>query len=303
MPISENQLKTWSHRGAEVTAKATHERIRKTLKRSKHLARPEFKTYLQGSYRNYTNILKESDVDIVCELVSTSYFDISRLTEEEQEEFERNRERTNYGLHDFRQDVISALDAKYPGEIDSSGRRSIKVRKRSGGQAADVVVCAMHRSYKRYESRSNCDYDLGICFWDQLTSAKIVNFPTLHHSNGASKNSAKRTRQNYKPTIRMFKNVRERMASEFLVLRDSVPSYFIECLLYNVPDDRFIGTFQERYRRITEWLVDAFETDGANEFVCQNGQQQLFGQESIHWNTSDAKHFTAMLLEYWENYK
>lgn len=56
MAISQEKLKSWALQGATVTAKSTHESVRNALKSSDELKRINFEVYLQGSYKNSTNI-------------------------------------------------------------------------------------------------------------------------------------------------------------------------------------------------------------------------------------------------------
>ena len=78
MAIPESQLETWSHQGAITTAKATADSIKNAL--NSYINRPdgvEFEIYLQGSYKNDTNIRGDSDVDVVAQLNSTFYNNLS----------------------------------------------------------------------------------------------------------------------------------------------------------------------------------------------------------------------------------
>src|SRR4029450_1975896 len=72
MAIPTTQLDTWSHQGAIATAQATHVSVRAALSHAQSLIRThDYEVFLQGSYRNATNIYAESDVDIVVQLKET----------------------------------------------------------------------------------------------------------------------------------------------------------------------------------------------------------------------------------------
>jgi hypothetical protein len=75
------------------------------------------------------------------------------------------------------------------------------------------------------------------------------------------------------------------------------PSYFVECLLYNVPDQLFTGRLQDCYVNIVNWLSNA----NMERFVCQNEQTWLFGTESTQWNTDDASMLVYQLGWLWHN--
>ena len=49
--------------------------------------------------------------------------------------------------------------------------------------------------------------------------------------------------------------------------KEDAPSYFIECLLYNVPDSFFTGQLATTYTGIIGWP----KTAKLKEFKCQNG--------------------------------
>ena len=53
----------------------------------------------------------------------------------------------------------------------------------------------------------------------------------------------------------------------------NAPSYFIECLLYNVPDGLFAPKLAQTYAGIVGWLKNA----NLQDFQCQNGRAPLFG--------------------------
>ena len=71
MAILESQLSTWSNHDAQATSKRTHEAIRKVLDANQWPAGMIHDFYLQGSYRNDTNIRGDSDVDVVLQLTSS----------------------------------------------------------------------------------------------------------------------------------------------------------------------------------------------------------------------------------------
>ena len=79
------------------------------------------------------------------------------------------------------------------------GNKSVKLKGASRRLAADVVVCVECRKYTSYQS-----YTRGIAFQALQDKLWAVNFPKLHHDNGAKK--GRRTGDRYKRTVRMFKS-------------------------------------------------------------------------------------------------
>src|SRR3989442_11221434 len=102
LTITESQLETWSHSGAVVTAQATHESVRKALVEGILRERQiDYEVYLQGSYRNTTNIRGDSDVDIVAQLNSSFRSDTSQLPESESAAWQAAYRDSTYGWTEF----------------------------------------------------------------------------------------------------------------------------------------------------------------------------------------------------------
>ena len=302
MPIPESQLQTWSNLGATTNSKNTYATIRGVLNSADNLSSRTIDIYLQGSYANATNIRGDSDVDIVTELQSVWQRDLGRLTDVQKRAYERDHVDSDYGWDNFRQDVVLALIERFESDVEPSASRCVKVRGRSSRLPADVVIALEYRVYTRYVSRENHHYISGIKFKDLSTNEWIINFPNLHRENGSAKNDYSRTKNNYKPTIRMLKNARTRLVDARILSKEAAPSYFVECLLYNVPDRLFIGTFQERYCGILNWIQNQFQIYSTQSFTCQNEQSSLFGTESTQWNIDDAFALVNGLAGLWNNY-
>lgn len=303
MAIPESQLETWSKQGATSTSQTTYASIKHALDTSSCLEDKQFERYLQGSYANATNIRGDSDVDVVVELVSPFLANTERLSEEERRAFDRDHHDAEYKWADFRQDVEFTLRDYYGSSWVNSASRCLRVVGKSGRLDSDVVVAVQYRIYTRYRSRTDNDFIGGIKFKDLLTGAWIENFPKHHRQNGSAKNNYSRTKENYKPSIRMFKNARNRLIRDGELSEHTAPSYFVECLFYNVPDDRFEGTLQQIYLGSLKWLCEQFVASKSYFFLCQNEQLALFGTSSTQWNERDAQAFLKGLIELWKGFE
>src|SRR5215469_14994830 len=102
-----------------------------------------------------------------------------------------------------------------------------------------------------FYATNNEGYDEGLEFVDAAGNYTI-NFPKLHIANGEARNSQNRTNGHYKPAVRMFKNARYRATERGFL--DDAPSYFVECLLYNVPDVCFTDSMQGSYADVVNHL-------------------------------------------------
>lgn len=290
MAIPETQLETWSHQGATVGSANTHHSIRNALDLHSWPSGMDYNAYLQGSYPNYTNIRGNSDVDLVIESSSVFY---SNLNEDEKRQL--NIGRGSYEYWDFRSEVLKALTSYYDASlVDASGQKSIKIRASGNRLAADVVPCITYKRYRNWEVVAE-----GITFWTLGSNQQVINYPKLHLQNGSNKNGT--TNNCYKPTVRMFKNARERILENNPLLEGNYPSYFVECLLYNVSDDRFGNSFTGTYCDVVNFLL-AQNSQNLAEFWCQNQQLLLFGDHSTQWNITNAQDFVNRLCDLWEQW-
>ena len=159
-----------------------------------------------------------------------------------------------------------------------------------------------HRSRRPQEGKIPADADLvvtmgykeGIAFYLSDERRWVVSYPQQHHSRGLKKEKA--TNKSFKRTIRMFKAARNRLVEKKVLKKEDAPSYFIECLLYNVPDELFKQELAPTYTGVLGWLKKA----QLDEFVCQNDQVLLFGRGREQWTLQKAQAFVKALEGLWD---
>jgi hypothetical protein len=296
MPIPESQLETWSHQGAITTSKNTYASIRSTLEDSNSpFADKDFKVLLQGSYGNDTNIRADSDVDVAMRLGSIFRSNLQALPPEQQTAYHIAYSNATYTFNEFKQAVIEHLQQAYGHHYVQLGNKSVKVLANSGRLGADVVICYQYRDYKRFISTADESYDEGIIF-TASTGSEIVNYPTLHRDNCTAKHQA--TNSWFKPTVRMFKNMRGRLVDDGLIPNGIAPSYFIEGMLYSVPDTKFGGCYVDTFCECGNWLRG---TD-LSKLVCANYKKWLFGPDSVQWSQDNCKAFLDALANFWNRW-
>ena len=276
MAIPESQLISWSRPGARDGSARTYQSIQSAL--SDHIWPPgmDHKVYLQGSYPNHTHIRGDSDVDVVVETTNAFYHNVP----------ERLREqygltmRATYSWNDFKSEVRSALLYHF-GHSVTVGDKCIKIAGDGHRLNADVLPCTLYRHYH------NGTYTEGITFWT-CGGTQMINFPKAHLDHGSQKNHACSDR--YKPNVRVFKNARNAVENDF-------PSYFLECLLYNVPHGRFSARFDETFQNVLHFLRRADEQGNMSQFVCQNGVQAMFGAGPNQTSLESARNFVRHLIQ------
>lgn len=300
MPIPESQLETWSHQGAVATSSTTYASIQTALSATTSPVRgKDYEVFLQGSYKNDTNIRGDSDVDVVVQLNETFYRDLSALPADQKRLYENSHGPPTYHWLDFRRDVLQALHSYYGTNTVTEGDKSLKLSPRSGRLGADVVPAAHFRKYKYFYSWSNESYIEGIRFFTRQNSHEITNFPKPHYYNGVKKHSPNRTNGWFKPTVRIFKNARTYLVDHGSLTDDVAPSYFVECLIYNAPDTCFGPTWQETFAKVWTWLA---QEALANGLRCQNEELPLFGSSAQQWSLPRAQQLLIALRTLWEGW-
>lgn len=308
MAIPESQLETWSNQGATVTAQNTHKYIRialnadtSSLKKKGLIEGRDFEIYLQGSYKNTTNIRGDSDVDVVVQLNRVFEAEISECSIAEQMLCRQTFSSSNYHWGNWRSDVLEALQAYYGwNNIDDTGNKSLKLKKGSGRLAADIVPCLQYRRYRRFRSAVELFVE-GVNFYTRRENRPVINYPKLHYENGTTKNSPNHTNGWYKPVVRVFKNARSYLLDQGLISKDLAPSYFLECLLFNVPNDRFGESYQLSYLQVLVWLIESLQ-GASSSFICQNEQMPLFGNTPEQWSIVNAQELISALSSLWSEW-
>jgi len=286
--ISRAKLERWTNYQTAATeaAKRTHTTIREALEEGELRGAKEgleFVTKLQGSYRNTTMVRGSGDVDILVIRTDAYHADFSRIPDystdfapvkNPQQEFENHVEA-----------VYRTLQYQYGSRNVARGEKAIEVESNSLPRGADIVPCLQHRKY--WEDYPG-NYMRGITFWTK-DGTQIVNFPKRHRIQGIQYQSL--TNGNYKPTIRVFKNLRNELVDQGQIEKEQVPSYFIECLLSNVPVEILrTDDLRERVEVIINFLNSRSEKE-LRDFTTQHGLRELFGPSTVQWDANSSQTF------------
>lgn len=297
MAIPEIQLETWAKQGSVTQSSTTYATAKNALESNDAgYARKDYKIFLQGSYCNDTNIWSESDVDIVMRLDSTFQYDITGLSETERTLFNAAfAGAASYTYGTFKDDVTKRLRAKFGDDV-KPGTKAIKVKANGSRRNVDVVVALEFRRYQNFFSYENQRYVTGVCFytpsWD-----KIINYPKQHSDNCTVKHQA--TKSYFKPMVRILKNARVKLANDGMIAKLAVaPSYFLEGLMYNVPNYLFMGSYQDAMVGAFNWIVE----QDRSKFVTANEQFPLLGDSAVTWPAANCDAFLNAFIKLWNNW-
>ena len=296
MAIPESQLETWAHQGSVTQSSETYQTIRRALLAdgAGYSAKP-FEVFLQGSYGNNTNIYAESDVDIVICYNGAFFHDLTELPPDQRSAFSTHFSDATYYYATFKQDVQTVLDSAF-GRSVKPGGKAIKIEANGSRRNADVIVAFEFRRYHRFIGVTNQSFDTGVCFFKQDGTTRIANYPKYHSENCTAKHQA--TCGNFKPLVRIFKNIRTKLVDDGVIEGGVAPSYFIEGLLYNVPPEHFSGTYDNMVVKAVNWLHSADRT----EFVCANRQYYLLRDSPVCWTAVNCQRYIDAVTQLWNEW-
>lgn len=298
MGIPESQLDTWSGVGAGEGSKTTYATIKGSLEDAAAVYDDRrFDVFLQGSYGNDTNIYGESDVDVVARFNGAFIHNIGSLPMNHQQAFHAAFPTTGtYFPSTFKAQVEGALRRSF-GTSVVAGKKAIKINASGNRRSADVVPAFEYHHYTRFVSPQDFHFEPGINFTTS-TGDQIVNFPKQHSDNCTAKHQT--TGQRFKPVVRIFKNIRRKLVADNVIAREIAPSYFIEGLLYNVPSDKFTGSYSNMVFNALAWLQVTANRTG---LICANGVHPLFGDGTpVSWPATNAQQFINRAITLWNEW-
>jgi len=201
--------------------------IRNAIKASDKLRMRDVSVFTHGSYRNNTNVRKDSDVDIgiLCRDSLLNDYPAGMSADD----FRLNP--ATYHYNQYKNEIEEALVKHFGRAAVKRGNKAFDVHETSYHVEADVAAFFEHRRYNK-----NGTYNEGVALLTDIEKKHIINWPEQHYKNGTRKNTATGTR--FKSIVRVLKSLSIEMSGAGIKASD-VPGFLIECLVWNVPNDNF----------------------------------------------------------------
>jgi len=237
--------------------------------------------YPKGSYANNTNVRVDSDVDIAVQCHNVEYW-------KEQTPGAHPPGAPYTGVwtpEKLRSELVAALKTKFPGQVDVTGSTAIGVNASSARVDADVVPCFDFRYYFTSGGRRP-----GTKIFPR-SSSSFENYPAQHLEQGKQKNT--RTNTRFKKAVRIMKRVENAMVDAGV--HREVPSFFIECLVYNCPDpvlkrSTWTGVVKGSLSHIWDELQGSEPDENSQRWDEVNECKYLFfGRQK--WTRADGRDF------------
>ncbi len=244
--------------------------------------------YAKGSYANNTNVRADSDVDIAVQCSEAMYL-------EEEAPGTHSSGSPHSGMWTplkLRSELQTALEAKFAGHVDATGSTAFRIASTTARVEADVVPCFDYRYY--FASGRHRD---GTKVF-KASGGSIKNFPKQQLEKGRIKNT--QTNMRFKKAVRIMKRVENAMVADGI--HREVPSFFVECLVYNVPDSILTrSTWTETIRGVIATIWEALDGDEPVENSARwlevNECKYLF-QPAQSWTRADGRDYVKAAWNY-----
>lgn len=263
--------------------------IKDALTPSIQLKKRDIRVFTQGSYKNNTNVCKDSDIDIAIVCSDVFFPDYPEGTTKET----FNNCDGDYSYETFKKEVELALVNRFGRNAITRGNKAFDIHENTYRVEADVAPFFEHR---RYSTTGN--YLLGVQLLpDNRDPIKVINWPKQHYDNGVMKNKA--TGKRYKAMVRILKSLRNEMAENNISEADPIPGFLLECLTWNVPNDHFgHDTYQADVRTcLTFLLLNTIKDEQCSEWGEVSELKYLF-RSSQKWTRQQAHSFLDKAWNY-----
>lgn len=286
----EKQLRDWSSppgKTEETRCDNAISAIKNAIAQSDALKSRSISVFSQGSYRNNTNVRKDSDVDIGIICLDTFFYEITDGTPSS----EFGIVPATYHYLTFKSDVEKALKSYFGEKAVTRGNKAFDVHETSYHVEADVAPFFEHRRYSRGSEPLK-----GVELKPDSSETRVINWPEQHYANGVQKNRATGTR--YKSIVRALKALSSEMEGQRIAAA-KVPGFLIECLVWNVPNENFSdASYLENVRRSLISLYHGTKEDaGCSDWGEVSELKYLF-RGPQKWSRQQANDFIVAAWTY-----
>ena len=261
--------------------------IRNAIEASDKLRARDVSVFAHGSYRNNTNVRKDSDVDIGILCTSSYFYELPTGT---------NRETfgitpATYQYEQFRKEVEEALVNYFGRPAVKRGNKAFDIHETSYHVEADVAAFFEHRRYQ-----SNGTALKGVELRTDKENRRVINWPEQHYNNGTRKNTDTATR--FKSIVRVLKSLSNEMIETGIKAGD-IPSFLIECLVWNVPNNQFQHpTYTADVQAALAFLFNNTRTQEACKEWGEVSELIYLFHSSQKWTWQQAHAFTSAAWDY-----
>lgn len=281
----EERFRAWARPPSDAEEKRcenTIKKIREAIAASPALQKRDIRAFVQGSYRNNTNVKRDSDVDVGVVCYDSLFSDRPQNVTKA----DVGLETADYTYVQFKNDLGQALCDFFGPEAVTRGNKAFDIKASRSQVEADVAPFFEHRRYSEqhgYWSGVELRPDDGHPF-------RVINWPEQHYENGIGKNNA--TGRRYKSLVRIFKSVRNEMCDADIPQAEPIIGFLNECLVWNVPNN-LLGhdTYSEDFRACLLYLIDGTSAEDRCQDWGEVSELKYLFRPSQKWTRQQANDF------------
>lgn len=265
--------------------------VKKALGSNVALSKINYEIFGQGSYANDTNVRLNSDIDLNVIYSDEAYFSLP----DGKTAGDYNIKLSNIlSFDEYKNTIEQALINEFGRQYVKRENKCIRVLASDSRVECDVVPTF---EYYRYETSGSITK--GIRFFTD-DGCVIDGFPKQHTANAIEKNRL--TGRSFKRATRIFKRLRYKMKDDKVIFPDTITSFLIECLMWNVPNKIYneSATWSEIVRKSIIHLYDQTKAkENCKEWGEVSELLYLF-HSSRKWSPEDVNTFLVTLWNYLE---
>lgn len=265
--------------------------VKKALGDNVAMSKINYEIFGQGSYANDTNVRLNSDIDLNVMYKDEMYFSLPK-----------GKTATDYNIK--LSNILSFIEYKNMVEqalVDEFGRAYVRrenkcIRVLASDTRVECDVVPTYE-YARYEDDNSIEQ--GVRFFPD-EGGVTDGFPKQHTSNAIEKNRL--TGRRFKRATRIFKNLRYKLKDDKVPFPDSITSFLIECLMWNVPDQIYNASIT--WSQIVRESIIHLYNQTKNKETCKDwgevSELLLLFHPNRRWTTEDVNTFLVTLWNYLE---
>jgi hypothetical protein len=199
-----------------------------------------------------------------------------------------------YPYSEFKNDVQAALKSYFGDASVKRGSKAFDVHANTYRVDADLVPCFEHRRY--LGMLQSYWYDSGTQLLPD-NGGQIINWPRQNYDNGVAKNDA--TSRRFKAVVRILKRLRNEMVDNGHKVAEPIPSYLMECLVWNVPNQGFgHDKYYDDMRYAIAYLWDRTRTDETCRERREINERKYLFDPSQPWTREQVNSFLHAAWNY-----
>jgi len=254
--------------------------IRNAIQASEKLNNRDITVFTQGSYRNNTNVRKESDVDVGVICMDTFFFELPEGRTKESYFISD----ATYQYNQYKHEIQEALESYFGKSAVARGNKAFDIHETTYHVEADVAAFFEHRRYNNLGT-----YISGVELRTDKEDRRVINWPEQHYQNGVDKNE--QTGRRYKSLVRVLKSLSLEMVEKG-TKSGNLPGFLIECLVWNVPNDCFQHeTYKEDLQSALAHLYDRTQKDETCKEWGEVSELLYLFHSSQKWNRDQTNKF------------